>query len=290
MLTGLAVVLLVAAAVAVPRLAAGEHVRKRLADAVREATGREFAYSELRAGLFPPRVELLGARVAGPAPDAPPFLEAERVAVRLSIWALLARVVVADPLVVEGATLRVARRDDGSLSWPRKPRAPDGHDAPKDPEPESRDEPRRATHGTEFALRTLELRDVRVLMDDGRESWIVAAGESRGRAVPCGPGRFAVDLEVMEAEVDLDQSRARGDLMLQADLSSRKGEGVYRLDATHAEVLFRGYPKPDETPAVFSLNLRRERGRYAWDAPALELFGEPLGAFRESPCAEASAP
>jgi hypothetical protein len=294
-IAGVAAVLVVlfvgAAAVVVPRLAAGDAVRQRLADAVREATGREFVYGELRAGLLPPRVELVGARVAGPTPDAPPFLEAERVAVRLSLLPLVVRVVAADPLVLEGVTLRVERRADGGFSWPRRSRKEREKDAEKEPEmKEPRDEPRPAGRRTEFVFRTLELRDVRVLMEGDRGSWVVAAGEGRGRAMACGSDRFAVDLEVMMVELDVAETRARGDLLLQADLRGRKGAGAYRLDATHSDVLFRGYRKPDETPAVFSLNLRREKGRYAWDAPALELFGEPLGTFRNSPCDEELAP
>lgn len=279
-----------AAAVVLPRLAAGDAVRERLTGAVRDATGREFRYDELRAGLLPPRVELLGARLAGPTPDAPPFLEAERVAMRVSLLPLAVRVVAADPLVVEGATLRVERSADGRFMWPRRSRRERERDAATGLEAESRDGSPTARRRTEFALRTLELRDVRVLVEGGGESWVVGVREGRGRAQPCGPDRVAVDLEVVSADVDVAETRVRGDLLLQADLRGRKGEGAYRLDATHSDVVFRGYPKPDDTPAVFSLNLRREKGRYAWDAPALELYGEPLGAFRESPCAEGAAP
>jgi uncharacterized protein involved in outer membrane biogenesis len=286
------VLLLVAgAALVVPRVLGGEDVRRRLVEAVREATGRDFAYGELRAGLLPPRLEILDASLAGPTPEAPPFLEAERVAVRVALAPLLVRVVAADPLVVEGATLRVERGPDGRFSWPRRPRRPREPGEEREPEadrgPERKEAPGRAA---EFALRSLRLSDVRLLMDDGRESWLVAAAESRGRAVPCGPDRFAVDVEVTGARVELDETRAQGDLLLQADLRSRKGEGLYRLDATHADVLFRGYPKPDDTPAVFTLDLRRESGEYAWGAPALELFGEPLAAVRESPCDQGTAP
>lgn len=275
-----------------PRVVAGDDVRRRVTEAVREATGRDFAYEELRAGVLPPRLELIGARLAGPTPEAPAFLEAERVAVRLLLWPLVVRVVAADPLVVEGATLRVERGEDGRFSWPRRARKPREPEAEKEPKAEDpgEEKSRRARRRTEFALRTLELKDVRLLMEDGRESWVVSVAESRGRAVPCGPDRFAVDVQVTDAQVELEDARGRGDLVLQADVRSRKGEGLYRLDATHADVLFRGYPKPDDTPAVFTLDLRRERGRYAWGAPSLELFGEPLAALRESPCDEVPAP
>jgi uncharacterized protein involved in outer membrane biogenesis len=290
-LLALLVLVVVGASLVVSRMAAGDDVRSRIVEAVRESTGRDFSYGELHAGLLPPRLELLDARMAGPTPDAPPFLEARRVSVRLALLPLLVRVVAADPLVVEGATLRVERTADGRFSWPRRVREPRAADAEKRERDETRpEEPSRKAPSAEYAVRTLELRDVRLVMEDGRETWKVAAAESRGRAVPCGPERFAVDVQVTGADVELADARAQGDLVLQADLHSRKGEGEYRLDATHADVLFRGYPKPGETPAVFTLDLRRERGRYTWGAPALELFGEPLVGLRESPCDEVPAP
>lgn len=115
---GLVLLLLLALAVgalvvALPRLASSDAVRARIAEAAREATGREVTFAALSFGLFPPRLVVTQPSVAGAAPGAPAALEAERIDLRLSLLPLLARAVVVDSVVLEGVRLRLVRTRDG---------------------------------------------------------------------------------------------------------------------------------------------------------------------------------
>ena len=127
----LAALVLVAAAlgalaIALPRYVKSDAVRAKLEAAAEQGLGREVRYADLDVGLFPPSLVVLGPRVAGPTPQAPPALEAEEVALELALAPLLARKLVIDSLVVEGAKLRLVRTKDGvELPVPPEPpRAP----------------------------------------------------------------------------------------------------------------------------------------------------------------------
>lgn len=96
-----------------PRLVNGPAVRSRIESAARAATGRDFAYGDVTVGFVPPRLVVTDPMIAGPSATSEPFLRADSVSLQLALGPLLARVLLVDSLVVDGARLRVVRTKAG---------------------------------------------------------------------------------------------------------------------------------------------------------------------------------
>jgi uncharacterized protein involved in outer membrane biogenesis len=121
--------------------------------------GREFAYRELGVGLLPPSLLVEEPRLAGEGPGEAALVEAERVALRVALLPLLARTLVVDSLVVDGAAVRLVRTADGvALPLPAEP--PDATPAAESAAVESGRAP------VSLAVRALELRDAEVVLED----------------------------------------------------------------------------------------------------------------------------
>ena len=140
---GILLVLLVTAVVALtlalPRLVRSDAVRARIQEAAREATGREVRYGELDFGLMPPRLVVSEPEVEGESDGSPPVFEADGVELEIALAPLMSWTVVVDSLVVEGATVRLVRTSEG-IEFPREEaaaEAPKASDAAL-PSPESR--------------------------------------------------------------------------------------------------------------------------------------------------------
>lgn len=191
-----ALVVLVAAGLAAlallaPRIVQSDAVRAKIQSAARNALGRELRYSGLDFGFFPPSLLVVEPAVAGAAPGEPDFATAHQVALRMDIAPLLARVVVIDSVVIEGATLRVVRTKDGfqlprpgsaPVARPASPSAgapsePQGGGAGESPDPTQAPPPTSEAGATpptaggaaqDFALavRGLVLRDATVIIED----------------------------------------------------------------------------------------------------------------------------
>jgi len=82
---------LVALALLLPSVLASDAVRGRIQTAVAGALGSEVRYAVLELGLFPPSLLASNVAVAGASAQAPPLLEAERVALRVALLPLLSR-------------------------------------------------------------------------------------------------------------------------------------------------------------------------------------------------------
>ncbi len=153
----LLVVAVVALALTLPSLVGSEEVRARITEAARDATGRDFAYAELDVGVLPPRLVVTEARLSGAAPEADPTVEGANLQLRLSLMPLLARSVVVDSLVLEGATLRLVRTKDG-IELPQ----PEEAAAEAEPgEAAAEDEAAMA-----LAVRRVSLRKLRLVLED----------------------------------------------------------------------------------------------------------------------------
>jgi hypothetical protein len=187
----LTVVGLIALAVQLPRLVQSEAVRGRLQAEARNATGREVSWQELDVGLLPPRLVVNGPRVDGPAPDAPPFFEADSLGLELALAPLLRRVVVVDSLRLEAATLRLRRNADG-LQLPQPEAKPSaGKAAPR--EAAASDGAEDAPAGLELAVREVDLRDLRVSIhdsSDGSTTRLDVEGPVTLRGEPSGAFRL----------------------------------------------------------------------------------------------------
>jgi uncharacterized protein involved in outer membrane biogenesis len=188
---GVLVLLVAAAAVVLPRLVAGEDVRERITREVRQRTGREVVWQDLQLRVLPPRVQLVGSSLSGATADAPPFAEAQSIALRLSLLPLLVGAVVVDSLEIEGATLRLARTADG-IQWPRPAKPPEEPEEPDqadtEPKPEAQRKPRRRK--TDFGVKRVSLDGVRIVLEDRAVSPPVTwdLGPVSGSAEIAGPG------------------------------------------------------------------------------------------------------
>jgi hypothetical protein len=138
-------------ALALPRIAASDAVRARLAEAARDATRRELSFTRLGAGLLPPRLELDEARLSGDA--AGPAASAERIELRLALLPLLARAVVVRSLVVEDASLRLVRTEQGV-----RLAGDDLEEPPKPERPTEPAQPRSERAGFAFGVQRVKLR------------------------------------------------------------------------------------------------------------------------------------
>lgn len=198
----LAAIALGALALFLPSIVRSDAVRQEIQSAARAALGRELRYGELDFGLLPPSLLVVEPAVAGAKPGDPDFAEARRVALRIDLMPLFAREIVVDSLVVEGATVRLVRTAEGiELPGPAPEPAAAPSPAPPKPPPArapapggapggegAPDLPEEAGAGFALALRRLELRDARILVDDRsvtppvgwelRDVDVVARGES----------------------------------------------------------------------------------------------------------------
>jgi len=107
------VVLAIAGAIFLPDLLESEAVRDRIRTAAQDALDREIDYSELTIGLLPPSLVAKGVTVSGPSSKEPPLLAAGDVSFRVALLPLLARTVVVDSLVVDGAKVHLIRTAEG---------------------------------------------------------------------------------------------------------------------------------------------------------------------------------
>ncbi|MDH3685063.1 MAG: AsmA family protein, partial [Myxococcales bacterium] len=153
-----ALLVLLVLVVVLPRVAASDAVRGRLADAVSDAARLPFRYAALEAGLFPVRLELLGAELGHEG--AEPAARADRVELRIALLPLLRRTVLVDALVVEGASAHVLRRD---RKFELRGAAPE---EVKPPEPVRADEPKPESAGFLFAVRSASVADTRLTLED----------------------------------------------------------------------------------------------------------------------------
>jgi uncharacterized protein involved in outer membrane biogenesis len=182
--------LLVALIALLPRLAESEEVRRQLMAAGSQATGRDVRFGELDVALMPPGLRLTEAQVSGPSAEDSPFLEGATIDLRLSWLSLLSLSVVVDSLVVEGATLRMVRGEDG-LELPI-PEA-DPTDPAEGAEPAPAEEAAASADdggGLDLAVRDVRLRDTRIIFEDRTTEPPVLleiadlAGKAEGKLLP----------------------------------------------------------------------------------------------------------
>jgi hypothetical protein len=205
---------LAALAIALPRYVKSDAVRARVESAAEEALERKVRYAGLDVGFFPLSLVVLGPRVAGPTPQAPPALEADEIALRLALAPLRNRTVVIDSLVTRGAKLRLVRSAEGvEVALPPSP-------------PDPREEPVEEGGGFSFAVREVELPDAKLIFEDRTVSppvtWelsdvgmrlrghsphepfdVELAVEMRGGGRLSGQGRVGRDGQI-DLEVELD--------------------------------------------------------------------------------------
>jgi hypothetical protein len=221
-LGALLAVVLLAAALLLPRWLAGDDARERLLSAARDATGRDVAVDDLTLALFPPRLVASGVRVGD---AAAPLVTARDVDLRVRLGPLFAGALVVESLSLEGVVWRISRTAGGiELPIP----APDAKAAVA-PAAAASGAPADASGSLRFAAERIGLRDSQIVWDDAVATPPVrievndVVGEARGvdpaeplvfdlagtlagggtLRVASGPGGDAPDLEATLTGVDL---------------------------------------------------------------------------------------
>lgn len=212
----LVIVALVGLSLYLPQIIDRPEVRQRIEKAAHDATGRDFAYSKLDFGLIPPTVVVAGPVVSGATAGEPAFAEAERVGLRLALAPLLARAIVVDSLLVEGATVRLVRTKDGIVL----PRPPEKEKQEKDKAGGGDGDEDKEAEGGGFAIavKDLRLRDTRVVLEDRSVkppvTWDVSSVNARAK------------IDALDAPIDFE---LEGVL---ASGGSFKSSGTAGLDGT----------------------------------------------------------
>lgn len=167
------VVLLVAVVVAVYAILAGmdfNTYKPRIAEAVRDATGRDLTIAgdlNLRIGLSP-SVAVEGVTLENAAwAGNPNMVEIDSFEARVNLLPLISGTVEVERLVLNGATIRLARNADGAVNFDFAPPPGDGQ-APGEAAPAAPPEPAASGDGAVSlpVVRLVEIRDARVIYSD----------------------------------------------------------------------------------------------------------------------------
>jgi uncharacterized protein involved in outer membrane biogenesis len=178
----LAALALVAAVLLLPAVLRSEGTRARIQSGAEAALGRAFRYQSLEFWPLPPSLVVVAPAIAGAAPQAaeggaqraegerrrapaepPPLAEARRVSLRVALLPLLARELLIDGVVVDGATVRLRRSAKG-IELPSKP----PQAARSEPKASEGGPPQEAEtqQPPPFAVRRLTLRDTTLILED----------------------------------------------------------------------------------------------------------------------------
>ncbi len=120
------VALVVGLAIYLPRFVQRDSVRVELSTLASQAIGTDVGFESLDVSLFPPSLIVLRPLVAGARPDLPRLFEAREVSLRIALLPLLARTVLIDSLVIEGAVVKLRRTEDGVAILPESEEAAAG--------------------------------------------------------------------------------------------------------------------------------------------------------------------
>ncbi len=250
---------LVALAIALPRIAQRPEVRAEIAAAALAATGRELRFGELDAGVLPPRLIVASPELVARKGDAP--LRADRVALRLSVLALLTGSVAVDTLTLDGAELTFARTPDG-FALPVELAASEGA-------------PLEAEGSVELSVREVRIANSRVALEDrivvptttwqledveasatgglltGRIAFeasakLASGGELSARGKLTGDGKLEVDAQLAKLSLSAAKSyfpedaSADGEASFEVQLSGPTDalEGPISVDLDAAQLAF----------------------------------------------------
>jgi hypothetical protein len=255
---------------------------ERVRAAVRDATGRELAWSDVAVGFWPPRVALRDARLGAETDEL--SVAAQTVTLQLALAPLLRREVVVRRATAEDATLRAV-----PIVLEGVRAEADGFDGA----PDLRVRAAGALFGGRFEASGQVTRDgvIRALdatladVDPGPLAPHLArdlalAGRVAGKVTARGPATaleaLDADLAIAEADVRAGKIGATGAVAVKARLAGppRALVGDFDLDATAATLSAYGgaFVKPPGAPATASGRLVRDaEGRLGVDAVRLQI-------------------
>ncbi len=159
---GIVVLLIVAAAVALPLLVDPNDFKPRIVNAVEEATGRDFEIpGAIELSVFPWLGVKLGAVRLGNAEgfDEQPFASVEGVEVRVKLLPLLRKDIEIGRVIVEQPTIRLAKNENGRTNWEDLLAEKPVTEAPAEPAAETAAPP-------DFSVEAVEIRGAHILYSD----------------------------------------------------------------------------------------------------------------------------
>jgi uncharacterized protein involved in outer membrane biogenesis len=132
---GVLAALVVAAAIAVPLLFDVERYRPDIEQAIASATGRSVKVGPLRLTFFPVTELTAAGFTIGEDPrfGAEPFLQADRLVIRVRLWPLLSRHLAVDSLAIEAPRVSLARDAQGNWGYATLMQGPGGKEPPASP-------------------------------------------------------------------------------------------------------------------------------------------------------------
>ena len=222
----LLVVLIVAAALILPRVIDPNDYKDEIVQAVKDKTGRDLAIEQpLSLSVFPWLGVETGGVVLGNAPGFgdQPFLRVDRLGVRVKLLPLLSRKVEVDTLVLEGAEVNLARNEKGVSNWDDL--------AGKAEEKPAADESEAAGEGpgiASLAIQGIELRDARVSWRDAQAGVHYVLDKVRLETGALAPGATVP----VSAGFTLHGDKPRLDVVLNLDTRAQVSEDLqqFRLD------------------------------------------------------------
>ncbi len=228
---GVLVVLLVAALAAVPFFVPMEPVKSRIAEAARDATGRELSVGDLSLSVFP-RIEIDAAEVAlanAPGADREHMATVRRLLIRLNVLALLfSREIAVDSFVLVEPEIHLEVDESGRPNWALAGGTPMRAEPaePVEPEAQPAPAPAEAAEAPEQAagIAGLRLGDVRI------ESGLLTYADAAS-----GQGHEVSDIELALALEAFDQP-----LTAEGRATWRGEEIALRLDADNLRALSEG--------------------------------------------------
>ncbi|HHN73527.1 MAG TPA: AsmA family protein, partial [Thermopetrobacter sp.] len=269
---GIAIIVLVAAALVAPHLVDWNRYRPQIAAWGTRLTGREVTIrGDVSVTLFPwPTLVLRGVSVANP-PGArqPALLEAEAITARLSLAALVSGRLEVEKVDFRRPVVSLERLADGTGTWRLRPAA--RVHLPFTPE--------------RIAIAGITIEDGTVLLVDARRG-----GEARLTAIDAhisaprliGPWKLRADAELQGVPVNIlittGRIAAGGPVRVSARLAPREGGGfVYAFDGTLRDPRpgrLRGRLRIRPQPAKGKENMAEGLALYTFRADVLADFDE----------------
>ncbi|HEX7047661.1 MAG TPA: AsmA family protein [Gammaproteobacteria bacterium] len=159
---GILILLIVAAAIALPLLVDPNDFKPRIVSAVEDATGRNFEIpGEISLSVFPWLGVELGAVRLGNAEGfgEKPFASVEGVEVRVKLLPLLQKDIEIGNVIVEQPTIRLARNAEGRTNWEDLVAEKPAAETVAEPSAETGAPP-------EFSVDGIEIRDAHIIYSD----------------------------------------------------------------------------------------------------------------------------
>ncbi|MEK6806785.1 MAG: AsmA family protein [Pseudomonadota bacterium] len=284
------IMLLVATAIALPFFFDPNDYRDKIAEGVKESTGRDLQIrGDIKLNVFPWLAVSLGETVLGNAEGfgKEPFAEFKEIDVGVKLLPLVfERAVEVRTVKIAGLTLRLAKNKDGSNNWSDLSK-------PKKEEEKKAEEP--ATEGevtiSSFNIGGLEISDANLIYDDrqtGAAYRVEKLNLETGTLEPGKPAKFTLTGGVSAAKPAL-----AADIKLATELDANLETKIFTLNDLALDVTLRGKDLPggkQDLALRGAIHLDQSQGTVALKDLLLTVVGLKLKAAIEGSGLNGDAP